>query len=129
LETAAAVSGDRQQPGPEVALDVEAGQIPQSARKRFLCHIFRILTVAQHAIAEPEDLAAKLVDKFSHGGLIPAQASPDQFENVLWQLHTSAAEPSAFTRDYPAKRGAVSAAARVFRQDCVPKSFFPKCLA
>jgi hypothetical protein len=58
---AAAIAGDRQQPGQELAASVPPRKAFQRARKGFLSHVLRVLALAKHAIAQAEYLALEKI--------------------------------------------------------------------
>jgi hypothetical protein len=80
---AAAIAGDRQEPGQEVALGIPTMQVFQYADERFLCGIFGILPLAKHAIAQAEDRPAEPLDERKHGGLVAGKTVPNQRVQVV----------------------------------------------
>jgi hypothetical protein len=82
-QRSAAIAGDGQQPGKELALLIPRAQAAEHSNQRFLCHVLGILSMPQHAITKAEYLAAVRVDQFDHGRLVAAQASTHQLKNVV----------------------------------------------
>src|SRR6185437_13921522 len=101
LQAAAAIAGNRQQPRRELSPVVPVCQTSQRSSEGLLSHVLRILAVPKHAITKTEDLAPELVDKVSHGGLVPPQASPNQLAHFVGQLNTSAGRSSSRHKRIP----------------------------
>jgi hypothetical protein len=74
-QTAAAISSNRQQPRDKVSGAIPMRQAPQRPYKTLLRHIFGVLPVAQHAVAEAENLTLETFNKLDHGGLFARQAT------------------------------------------------------
>ena len=73
----AAVTRNCQQPRFKISSCVPAMKVFEHPDKCFLSHIFGILPLPQHAVAEAENLAAKPFHKGQHGPLVTGQTTSD----------------------------------------------------
>jgi hypothetical protein len=80
---AAAIAGNRQEPGQEVALRIPAMQVFQDPDERFLGGIFGVLPLAQHAITQAKHGPVEPLDERKHGSLVAGKTMPHQRVQVV----------------------------------------------
>ena len=85
-------------------------EIFEHANHRFLRHIFRILAMAEHAIAETENLAFEAIDESHHGPLVSVETSTYHFAEVV--THSKTLHPFG-TQSYSAPAERVSPQRRI----------------
>jgi hypothetical protein len=111
-ERSAAVSGDGEQPGSQRPLGIPPLQTSEGPQKGVLGNILRVLELAEHPIAQPEDRSLVPFDERAHARFIAGQTTPDQDGIVV--VHETPCVPKNHTRR-TAPRFQESAEPRSFR--------------
>ena len=73
----AAITGNSKQPGFKRALLIPLVQVVQDTQERFLCCVFSILAMTEHAEAKPKYLGAIMLDQFCDRSLVASETGGD----------------------------------------------------